>query len=100
MKRIKEVFGSLVILFLLVMLGSCASKDIVLTETKPMVIKPPASMYNCPTIQSWPRTAGMTDRDVARLLVKLYENNQTCKHSLDAIRAYLDEAERQASSKK
>lgn len=100
MKKVMNVLGSISLLFLLVLLGSCTSKDVVLTETKPLVIKPPASMYDCPTIQTWPRVPGMTDKDVANLLVKLYKNNETCKHSLDAIRSYLDEAERQASSKK
>ena len=99
MTRLREILSTISILVLLILLTSCTSREMVLTETKPLVIKPPASMYNCPTIKTWPKTQGMTDVDVAKLILRLYRNNETCKHSLDAIQKYLDEAERQSSSK-
>ncbi len=70
----------------------------VIRTTKLKVVKPPAEYYNCPVLRQLPDPETLTDIETARMLTTLYGNNVKCRNSIDAIRRYLDEAERRLSS--
>lgn len=58
------------------------------------VVKPLESMYQCPVVKKWPNPATLTDIQVAKTLVELHKNNIKCKNSIDAIKKFLDQAEK------
>ena len=72
------------------LLAGCQSTQPDLVKTKIQVIVPDQSMYECPTIKSYPNADKLTDIQVARLIVQLYKNNQTCKNSIEAIQKFLE----------
>jgi hypothetical protein len=76
----------------LLILGGCATVQPNLIRTKHQVVVPDASMYNCPTIKSFPKVNTLTDIQVAQTMVKLYENNLTCAASMAAVQQYLAKA--------
>ena len=49
-------------------------------------------MYNCEVVNTFPDTATLTDTQVARFIVTLYQNNMQCRNSLDAIKTFLENA--------
>jgi hypothetical protein len=54
-------------------------------------------MYYCPTLRAMKkqiRIDRLTDVDVAHVIERLYENNEICRNSLEAIRKYLATADR------
>ncbi len=71
----------------------CAKKSPNLIKEKIVVLQVPESYYNCPTVKSFPNPDKLTDIQVARLIVTLYQNNQTCKNSLEGIKKFIQEAE-------
>ena len=81
-----------IIIPILLILGGCASVQPNLIQTKYQVVVPDASMYNCPTIKSFPKVETLTDIQVAQTMVKLYQNNLTCAASMAAIQKYLAKA--------
>jgi hypothetical protein len=74
------------------LLGGCQTTVPTITTNRYQVITPSASMYNCPTIKDFPDPKNLTDIQVGRLIVHLYENNRICKNSLDSIKTFLDSA--------
>lgn len=75
------------------LLGACGSKPPVLRSTQHIVVMPEESMFNCP-VASLPESRTLTDIQVARLIVQLYQNNMTCKNSMTALRTFLENAQR------
>jgi hypothetical protein len=63
-----------------------------ITTTKYQVIIPDNSLYNCPTVRSFPNPNNLTDAEVARVIVELYKNNQICKNSIDAVKKFLEQS--------
>lgn len=49
-------------------------------------------MYNCEIVDTFPDTTTLTDTQVARFIVTLYQNNVQCRNSIDAIRTFLENA--------
>ena len=76
----------------LLILSGCASTEPNLIQTKYQVVVPDTSMYNCPTMKSFPKVETLTDIQVAQTMVKLYQNNVTCAASMAAIQQYLAQA--------
>jgi formylmethanofuran:tetrahydromethanopterin formyltransferase len=74
------------------LLGGCQTTGSIITTNRYQVITPSASMYNCPSIKDFPDPKNLTDIQVGRLIVHLYENNRICKNSLDSIKTFLDSA--------
>ena len=81
-----------IIIPILLILGGCSSIQPNLIRNKYQVVVPDASMYNCPTIKSFPKLETLTDIQVAKTMVKLYQNNLTCAASMEAIKQYLEKA--------
>jgi hypothetical protein len=77
----------------LLFLSACSGQNIIRTNQF-LVVMPEESMFTCERFTNFPRTETLTDIQVARMLVELYELNSTCKNSIDSIRAFLEEARR------
>lgn len=71
-----------------------------LVADKYHVVLPPLDMYNCPIVDKLPQPKTLTEIKVARLLVRLYVNNITCKNSLNTIHTFLNNAEATLKGKK
>lgn len=78
---------------LILFLSGC-STDRVLTSENLSIPTISSSMFNCPTVERWPNPDELTDLEVARLLVELRRNNTLCRNSMDAIREFLQRAQR------
>jgi len=71
-------------------LAACASNpERLLVAPKPKTFEVPEELFNCPELKDWPNPKTLTDGQIARLLIKLTNNNRTCKLSNEAIRAYI-----------
>lgn len=89
----------LVILPLL--LVACGESDIqVVTKEKLVPIVPDDSMYICPVVKAFPDTKTLTDIQVARLIAQLYNNNMTCKNSMESIKKYVSQAKERLERRK
>jgi hypothetical protein len=73
---------------LTLLVTGCMSTNPDLIETRYLAVVPPAAMYKCPVVKKNPSGDTLTDIDVGNFVVKLYKNNWTCKHSIDAIKAF------------
>ena len=80
------------------LLAACASEPVVVRSTQQIVVMPQESMFNCPTVATFPETRTLTDVQVARLIVQLYQNNTTCKNSMNTLRQFLENAKRTAEA--
>lgn len=89
---IKTIIG---ILMLGVLVAGCQTTAQPLVRQQFTVVTPSDSMYYCPTVRTFPNPDGLTDIQVARLIVQLHSNNLACKRSIDAIRQFLKEAQEQ-----
>jgi hypothetical protein len=74
------------------LLGACASDDIVISTTKYRVVIPEESMFTCDVVERFPDSRTLTDLQVARLLVDLHQNNIRCRNSMQAIRDFLEDS--------
>jgi hypothetical protein len=81
------------IVALFLVLAACSPGQQVVTQDRAIALSVPASMYDCPTVDNLPRVEGLTETDVARLIVRLYQNNVRCRNSMDAIRALIERQE-------
>lgn len=77
-----------------ILLTSCNDQAQVITSYKYMVVHPAEAMYECPVVKEFPNWKTLTDSQVAKLVVKLHQNNLTCKSSIESIRAFLDKEEK------
>jgi len=85
---------ALMIATLALVLVGCGSNPIVLRSTQQVVVMPEEVMFNCPAFSSFPETSTLTDVQVARLIVQLYQNNVLCKNSMTSLRQFLENAQR------
>lgn len=82
----------------LIALAACGSDPVVVRSTQHQIVMPEESLFNCPTVDTLPASRTLTDVQVARLLVQLYQNNTTCKNSMTALREFLEKAKATAES--
>jgi len=78
----------------LLVLAACSNDRPVVTSTKHVAIVPQEHMFECSVLDTFPEPTTLTDLQVARLILQLYENNRVCKNSIDALRTFLDSAKR------
>lgn len=82
----------------LIGLAACGSDPVVVRSTQHQIVMPEESLFNCPTVDTLPPSRTLTDVQVARLLVQLYQNNTTCKNSITALREFLEKAKATAEA--
>ena len=80
----------LAILLVPLFLAGCVTtqQSISPTITQYRSVSIPSSLYNCPTVGKLPVTKGLTDSQVATLLVRYARANKTCRSSLASIASY------------
>lgn len=81
------------LLLLSLFLAGCQSQNVIRTNQF-LVVMPEESMFTCERFTNFPNTQTLTDIQVARMLLELYELNTVCKNSIDSIRTFLEEARR------
>lgn len=86
------------LLLSLIALAACGSDPVVVRSTQHQIVMPQESLFNCPTVDTLPPSRTLTDVQVARLLVQLYQNNTTCKNSINALREFLEKAKATAEA--
>ena len=80
------------LLALPLLLAACGTEAVVVRSVQHQVVMPEESLFNCPTVDQLPPTRNLTDVQVARLVVQLYQNNTTCKNSMTTLRKFLEDA--------
>jgi len=76
----------------LLFVAACSSEPVVVRSTQHVVVMPEEVMFNCPVVDTLPETKRLTDVQVARLIVQLYQNNTVCKNSMMTLRQFLEQA--------
>jgi hypothetical protein len=87
-----------VLILSLLFLAACGNETMMIRSTRNVVITPDEGMYNCQVTDTFPDSATLTDVQVARLIVSLYQNNVQCRNSLDAIKTFLENARQTVSA--
>jgi hypothetical protein len=73
-------------------LAAC-NEPVQLIKTEYRVVDIPDQLYaGCPAIGKLPPYTTLSDVDVAKLIVRLYNNNAKCRTSILAIKKYLEDA--------
>lgn len=85
--------------FVLALLTGCASEPSIVRSTQNVVVVPEETLFNCPVVSSLPESATLTDVQVARLIVQLYQNNTICKNSMTSLRQFLENAQRTTTTR-
>lgn len=76
----------------LFLFSACSSVQPELVTVRHRVVMPDESMMQCSVTSDFPDPARLTDMQVARLLLQLYQDNAQCKNSMDAVRKFLEDA--------
>ena len=85
---------------LVVLVAGCSSmQEKIVTVTKPVVVVPPESMFNCPDLPTIP-PAGTTDVAIADYILRLHKTGRLCKESLQDVRRFLIDAKKLAEEEK
>ena len=77
-------------------MAACTNESVVVRVPRHMVVMPVPELFSCDIIDSFPATETLTDIDVARIMIRLYTNNVQCRHSMDAIKEFLEKAKKEA----
>lgn len=77
-----------------ILLTSCNDQQQVIKSYRYMVVHPAEAMYNCPVLKEFPNWKTLTDSQVAKTVLKLHQNNLTCKSSIESIRSFLNKEEK------
>ncbi len=92
-KWFRNLAAAIALSFIAFVATGCAKAPQVLVKTQQVVIMPSEDLYNCPVIKNFPKSSGLKDSQVAKLIVDLQRNNITCKNSLEAIKKFLEGAQ-------
>jgi hypothetical protein len=82
----------------LLLLSACGNETMTIRSTRNVVVTPDEGVYNCQVVDTFPESATLTDSQVARLIVTLYQNNVQCRNSIDAIKSFLENARQTVSA--
>ena len=86
----RNLILALVAAFLLV---GCGTKPTLVKEEKHIVVQPPEGLWNCPEAPQ-PPPPGATQAEVADYILRLYQNQEVCKESMEEVRRYLEQAQK------
>ena len=75
-----------------IMLTGCGQQ--VVTTNRNVVVMPPENMMTCNRVDL-PDSRNITDVQVARLITRLYTENEQCHFNMAAVRQYLETARRE-----
>jgi PBP1b-binding outer membrane lipoprotein LpoB len=92
MKRLLLALG--ITLFL----SACESDPEIVTATKQLVVMPDPNLFECPEVTTFPDAGSLDDIEVAILLKQLYKNNKQCHNNMEAIRSFLEKADKETKA--
>lgn len=77
-------------------LGGCDEKTLPpLIITKYRVVDIPPELYrSCPELSKLPKYQKLTDREVARLVIRLYNGHKACRDAILAIKSFIEAAQK------
>ena len=84
----------------LFLLTGCSQTAVTLLTPEYKIIKAPDEMYNCKVEKYFPNPDTLTEKQVGRLILKLQNNNLSCKNNMDALHKFYDDAEATINNKK
>lgn len=90
----------LTIIPLLLLITGCQHTSMSLIAPEYKIVKAPDDLYKCPVVTKFPKDETLTDQEVGSLILKLQNNNITCKRSLDSIKQFYNDAEQTINEKK
>lgn len=82
------------------LLGGCASgfgTRQILREKQYTQYNVPEEKFPCSMIKSLPKPQGVTDAQIAKLMARLYHDNQECYFSMESLKEYLRKADAEGS---
>jgi hypothetical protein len=83
----------------LLLLAACQHTNVSLIAPEYKIVKAPDDLFKCPVVTKFPKAETLTDQEVGSLILKLHNNNITCKNSLDSIKKFYDDAENTVNEK-
>lgn len=85
-----------VLIMLSMLLTACNTTPKVLTKDVYITYNIPKTLYNCPQIRAkdFPHPDTATNQEISGFLVKLYTYNKTCGINMNAIKRYIEAAEK------
>lgn len=83
----KWIIGAVMLL-----LAGCAQSTENLIVTKPQVIPPPTELSEC-NLDKLPNEF-KSNKDVARFMLRTYDNNALCKRHMDGIKRFYKQAQK------
>jgi hypothetical protein len=84
----------------LLLLTACQHTSVSLIAPEYKIVRAPDDLYKCPIVTKFPKDDTLTDQEVGSLLLKLQNNNITCRRSLDSIKQFYNEAEKTLAEQK
>jgi len=81
----------LVLSTLALVLAACDERPQLITSRQ-VVVLPEESMYACARFTNWPDASRLTSVQVSRTVLELYQLNEQCYASQQAIRKFLEDA--------
>lgn len=63
-----------------------------LVVTRHQVVMPESSLFSCQRFTAWPEPATLTSSQVAMTILDLYQLNEQCYASQEAVRKFLQDA--------
>ena len=91
MKHISIIYAFTILMLLL---AGCSSENEMIISHKYTVVMPDDRLFNCNSPDILPNSKTLTDADVAKTVVKLYQNNVQCKRSIDSIKKFLEDSKK------
>jgi hypothetical protein len=88
------------VLLLPLLLTGCSQTAVQLLAPEYKIVKAPDTMYNCPVETKFPKADTLTNKQVGALILKLQNNNVTCKQRMDAVKQFYDDAEKTVNEQK
>lgn len=85
----------IVFLFPLLLAGCATTQDSFLVSKQQVAVVPPPEMYNCPQVHLPTSTANLTDTGVAKIIAMQHQNLKVCRNSLNAIKQFTEDAQKQ-----
>lgn len=89
----------ILLLFPLFLTG-CSQTAVQLIAPEYKLIKAPDDLYKCPVEKKFPKPETLTNKQVGTLILKLQNNNISCKQSNEAVKKFYDDAEKTINEKK
>ena len=76
------------------LLAGCATKPTIQTEYKFIVVEPPSTFLNCPSLPKKPSHITLTNQEVVNYINKIEKSLLTCGVNTNKTKQYIDEVKK------